>query len=138
MTPFRVDAPPVRGDELVQEHRALVRQLAGLQHRCTSMLQAAAMRQLALDAENLRLRAELVIWRSGVSWGLGATAMARARPNRLPVRPDTPIDPEAREAQAVICQTGCVGHAHPWLASDGQCRRSGDACERLAAVETKR
>ncbi|MEZ5702753.1 MAG: hypothetical protein R3E42_13695 [Burkholderiaceae bacterium] len=46
-------------------------------------------------------------------------------------------DPGAPEAQAVICQTGCVGHAHPWLAPDGQCRRSGDACERIGIADSK-
>ena len=43
----------------------------------------------------------------------------------------------ARDAQSVISQTGCVGHAHPWLDDDGQCRLSGQVCERLEeAVST--
>ncbi|WP_310563986.1 hypothetical protein [Hydrogenophaga sp.] len=113
--------------ELVAEHGVLMRQIGGLQRRSSELLRASSARETALVAENLRLRAELVLLRTSVFWGLGAATVLR-RP--VAARPPA-VDAGAREAQAVICQTGCVGHAHPWLEADGQCRRSGQACERV-------
>jgi len=102
--------------ELAQEHGVLMRQIGGLQSRCTELL-------------HLRLRAELVLLRTSVFWGLGAAAVLRRRSPAVRSRP--PVEAGAREAQAVICQTGCVGHAHPWMDAEGQCRRSGQACDRV-------
>jgi ElaB/YqjD/DUF883 family membrane-anchored ribosome-binding protein len=116
--------------ELAQEHGVLMRQIGGLQSRCTELLRSASSRVAALEGENLRLRAELVLLRTSVFWGLGAaTVLRRARSQVEKSR--QPVQAGAREAQAVICQTGCVGHAHPWLDADGQCRRSGQACDRV-------
>lgn len=114
------------------EHGALLRQWGGLQRRMDTVLRAAAAREAALAGENLRLRAELVLLRTGVFWGLGAGRLQRS-PRVLPVTARPPLDSHACEAQAVICQTGCMGHAHPWRDADGQCRRSGQACEPLSA-----
>ena len=116
---------------LAAEHGILLRQLARLQQRVSEQLQGAARRQRALESQNLRLRAELVRLRTAEAWRLPATATTRgasASPARPPV---VRVDPTLREAQAVICQTGCTGHAHPWLEEDGHCRRTGLACERL-------
>ena len=130
--------PPPRttqpAHELVLEHGVLMRQIGGLQRRSSEQLRAAAAREAALQAENLRLRAELVLLRTSVFWGLGAATVLRR-----PAAPSAPrgYDTQAREAQAVICQTGCVGHAHPWLDADGQCRRSGQACERVDTDEIR-
>lgn len=116
--------------ELAQEHGVLMRQIGGLQSRCTELLRSSSSRVAALEGENLRLRAELVLLRTSVFWGLGAAAvLRRTRPPAVRSRP--PVEASAREAQAVICQTGCVGHAHPWLDAEGQCRRSGQACDRV-------
>ena len=89
--------------ELVAEHGVLSRRLAQLQQRVGDQLQASARRQAAL------------------------VARAATGPRGLAPR----IAPGLLEAQAVICQTGCAGHAHPWLEPDGQCRRTGQACDRL-------
>lgn len=122
----RHDGAAVR--ELLREHGALLRQLGGLQRRLGEVQRAERERTRELEAQNLRLRAELVVLRTGVLWGLGAGVVGRrVRPS---VRDNHAFDPTLRAAQAVICQTGCVGHAHPWLEADGQCRRSGQACER--------
>ena len=126
----RVARPTGAADELVAKHKALMRQIGGLQRRDSEMQQARARREAALLAENLRLRAELVLLRTSVFWGLGA-AVAWRRPGRRRALPTPAVEASSREAQAVICQTGCMGHAHPWLEADGQCRRSGQACERL-------
>lgn len=115
--------------ELAQEHGVLMRQIGGLQSRCTELLRSSSSRVAALEGENLRLRAELVLLRTSVFWGLGAATVLRRRSPAVRSRP--PVEAGAREAQAVICQTGCVGHAHPWLDEEGQCRRSGQACDRL-------
>ncbi|MBE0590656.1 MAG: hypothetical protein CVU36_11225 [Betaproteobacteria bacterium HGW-Betaproteobacteria-9] len=115
--------------ELAQEHGVLMRQIGGLQSRCTELLRSSSSRVAALEGENLCLRAELVLLRTSVFWGLGAAAVLRRRSPTVRSRP--PVEAGAREAQAVICQTGCVGHAHPWLDAEGQCRRSGQACDRV-------
>ena len=114
--------------ELLREHGALLRQLGGLQRRMGEVQRAERERTRELESQNLRLYAELVVLRTGVLWGLGAGAVVRRE--RPPARDSHAFDPALRAAQAVICQTGCVGHAHPWLEADGQCRRSGQACER--------
>lgn len=118
---------------LWDEHGVLLRRLAHLQHSLGAQLEEAARRQAALEAQNLRLRAELVCWRTATVWGLPVqsrttlVALAGPRPALLKAR-------GMREAQAVLCQTGCVGHAHPWL-EDGHCRQTGQACDRLQPVE---
>lgn len=125
-------APP----ELVREHGAMLRLLGGLQQRMDEVGRQHLRQVRQLQAEALRLRADLVLLRTRVSWGLGMNASLRQpRPERGPGRP--PLAPRTNEAQAVICQTGCVGHAHPWLEADGQCRRSGHACERMDTGETR-
>lgn len=122
----RADRP---AHELVVEHGVLMRQIGGLQRRSSEQRQASAAREAALLADNLRLRAELVLLRTAVFWGLSAAVVLRRPALPRPAgRPNYAT--EAREAQTVICQTGCVGHAHPWLEADGQCRRSGQVCER--------
>lgn len=122
-------APVIR--ELVTEHGTLLRRLAQLQQRVSDQLQTAERRQRDLEADNIRLRAELVRVRTALFWGLRPAALARrAVPARRREEGDVPEG--MSEAQDVICQTGCVGHAHPWLGEDGQCLRSGQACERLA------
>jgi hypothetical protein len=131
----RRDAVPAQ--QLVAEHGALMRQIGGLQRRCSDMLRASAARETALVGENLRLRAELVLLRTSVFWGLGAAAVLR-RPTAARVADRVALEAHAREAQAVICQTGCVGHAHPWLEADGQCRRSGQACDRVDVTAPER
>lgn len=119
---------------LSEEHGVLVRRLAQLQQRVGEQLQAGARREALLEADNLRLRAELIRMKTSVAWGLRGAAMVAPPPPRLRVvNPGTAPGLEA--AQAVICQTGCAGHAHPWLDPDGQCRRTGRSCE-LTGVET--
>lgn len=114
---------------LLVEHGALVRRLAALQQRVSTQLQGAGRRVAALEADNLRLRAELVRMRTAVVWGLGPSPLPARAAN--PLRSPHPHAPELLAAGKVICQTGCVGHAHPWLAADGHCRRTGQACARL-------
>ena len=116
---------------LAHEHGVLMRQMGGLQSRCTELLRSSAVHVAALEGDNLRLRAELVLLRTSVFWGLGAaTVLRRDRP--LAMKPRPPVASGTREAQVVICQTACVGHAHPWLEEDGQCRLNGQAGDRVS------
>lgn len=141
ITPTFPMAPVLRHDsaslrELTCEHGVLLRQLGRLQQRLSDVLSVHAQHQARLEQDNLRLRAELVLLRTSVVWGLGAAAVAPMPPAAgSPQR--TALNASVREAHNVICQTGCVGHAHPWLEPDGQCRRSGQACERLAAASAR-
>jgi hypothetical protein len=134
MNPFKPD--PNRGltgaaQDISREHSALLRQMGHLQQRISAQLHHAAQYQRQLESDNLRLRAELMVVRTATVWGMGYAARVRSTYPRH--RDPMPVnDPALREAHSVICQTGCVGHAHPWLDASGQCLRSGQACERLA------
>lgn len=124
---------------VANEHGALTRQLAALQRRVSEQLADHARRVQGLEAEVMRLRARLVQARTALLWGLGHVALpAQSRATR----PSAPTTRTTRtstmpQASAVICQTGCTGHAHPWLEADGQCRRTGGACDTLLAIHTK-
>lgn len=113
---------------LSDEHGALLRQMATLQRRVSDQIAEQARRLSILEADNLRLRAELVRSRTAVLWGLQAAAVTTPRRRSVP-RERPPVNNQWREAQAVICQTGCAGHASPWLDEQGQCRRTGEVCQ---------
>lgn len=116
--------------DVVHEHGALLRRLAQLQQRVSDQLWTAERRRRDLEADNIRLRAELVRVRTAMLWNLGpASAVPWPAPGHRAPAPQA--DSRLREARAVICQTGCAGHAHPWLEPDGQCRRTGQTCDRL-------
>lgn len=119
--------------ELAQEHGVLLRQLGRLQSRMALLLAGHAKEVQRLQAEVLRLRGRLLVASTRVYWGLGARLDA---PFYLPSGSVVPgVDATARKpvatAAAVLCQTGCVGHAHHWLGEDGQCRLNGEPCVRL-------
>jgi hypothetical protein len=121
------------------EHGALTRQLAALQQRVSEQFAEYALRVQRLEADVVRLRARLVQARTALVWGLGAAALPtqdRALPRNAPGKLAT-HDPAMPQASAVICQTGCTGHAHPWLEADGQCRRTGGTCDTLAAIHPR-
>ncbi|MCW5654754.1 hypothetical protein [Hydrogenophaga sp.] len=119
--------------ELAQEHGVLTRQMAGLQRRVGEQMRAQALQVLALQEEVLNLRAQLVVARTCMLWGLGLAGVARPLVRRGRAAVQAQAAQDMAEASAVICQTGCVGHAHPWLEGDGQCRRTGAACAQLTA-----
>lgn len=117
--------------DLVTEHRVMMRQIGGLQRRSAEQWQAMRAREDALLAENMRLRAELVLLRTSVLWGLGITGWVRRAAVGRPLPRPASVAPGTRAAQVVLCQTACVGHAHPWLDDEGLCLRSGQSCDRL-------
>jgi hypothetical protein len=129
--------PPSQGirevQELTGEHGALVRQLACLQDRVSRQIADHAAQVRVLQSEVVRLRGRLLQARTALLWGLARGDLHRV-PSPVPPRVVTPrrlslVSDELPEAHAVICQTGCAGHAHPWLEADGLCRRTGSTCE---------
>jgi hypothetical protein len=146
MNPMRMNHRPAQaappGEACVQalagEHGALTRQLAVLQCRVSDQLADYAGRVRWLEAEVVRLRGRLVQSRTALLWGLDQGGLPQARPSAHTMAAERPRSvPKATavhtqampESSAVICQTGCSGHAHPWLEADGQCRRTGGACD---------
>lgn len=140
----RLEALPLgqqaRLQALAQEHGALVRLLGGLQRRVATLQAEHAQALGDLQAEVLRLRAQLVASRTRVFWGLAAgvdgssaVSLADEPVARTDHRPSGGVSATLAAASTVICQTGCMGHAHPWRDADGQCRRTGLACEPAGA-----
>lgn len=113
---------PAAVAELQREHGLLLRYLGQVQQRLSNRL-------YRLENENLRLRAALVVQRTAWLWGLGPPSanagIAGATSSDLP-----------SSAHRVLCQVGCEGHAHAWLTDEGQCRRTGAACDVMAVRET--
>jgi hypothetical protein len=115
---------------LHQEHQLLIRKVAALQSRVSDLVQAHLRVQRTMEAEIVRLRAQAMVDRTQRLWALPEQPRPRREPSRQPMADDP--SPGGREAaDAVICQTGCVGHAHPWLQADGGCSRTGRVCTEL-------
>lgn len=131
-----------------EEHLCLMRHLGGLQTRVSAQMQALAASEAhararaeaaeracaALEAALMRERARWVLTCTRASWGLGsapmlsfaaadAEAAQSASSHADMAAPSTVTD--------VLCQTGCQGHAHPWLTADGGCRLTGADCTRV-------
>ena len=122
-----------------QEHLCLQRHLAALQERVSHQLAAlveaeaqacaradAAERQCrAMERALINERTRAVLACTRWSWGLGGPP-----PQAVPGAVDADAGPPTTAAE-VLCQTGCQGHAHPWLDADGSCRLTGGDCTRV-------
>ncbi len=108
-----------RPSGVVQEHAVLCRHLGGVQDRVSRLLQEKEVALNALTSEVVRLRGQLVVARTSLLWGMPVAVVSVTHRARVYLE----------AARKAICQTGCSGHAHPWLAEDGQCRRSGLVCD---------
>lgn len=111
---------------LQQEHGALLRYLGRLQQRLGTEMGR-------LQAENLRLHAGALVSRTAWLWGL-MPPQADEGPRRAAGHAGRVQGSHAGEVAQVLCQVACEGHAHHWLDEQGQCRRSGETCERLAGA----
>lgn len=117
---------------VVQEHAVLCRHLGGVQDRVSRLMQEKEMTLNALTREVVQLRGQLVVARTSLLWGMTTMPLVSA-PHRA--RASSAVHTQAgpaedlEAARKAICQTGCSGHAHPWLANDGQCRWSGRVCD---------
>lgn len=112
---------------------ALVRQLARLQVRISDLVLTHRIERNRLEAQVIRLRAGLIV---GLTERFRLVGAGRSTVDRTEVPAGLVPDqgplaaPEnLRQAREVICETGCQGHAHPWL-QDGPCQLSGHACQR--------
>jgi hypothetical protein len=116
---------------VVLEHAVLCRHLGGVQDRVSRLMQEKEVALNALTSEVVRLRGQLVVARTSMLWGM-ALPVGNA-PHSKPASGAPPFQtkpaPDTDAARKAICQTGCTGHAHPWLTDDGQCRWSGRICD---------
>ena len=113
---------PAAVAELQREHGLLLRYLGQVQQRLSNRL-------YRLEDENLRLRAALVVQRTAWLWGLGPPSANAGTAGATSSAPPS-------SAHRLLCQVGCEGHAHAWLTDEGQCRRTGGACDAMAVRET--
>lgn len=122
---------------VVQEHAVLMRHMGRLQTRVSGLLADQEAQLQALSGEVLRLRGQLVVARTAVLWGLAlrtASKQPTAQRNAIQSRGagDMARLGNSEWTRQLVCQTGCVGHAHHWLTTEGTCQLSGQACERQA------
>lgn len=116
---------------VLHEHAVLCRQMGGVQDRVSKLVQEKDMALRTLVGEVLRLRAQLVIARTCLLWGMSLPTACTAQRTTTsgPVQLQAGPSPGMESARKAICRTGCTGHAHPWLTDEGQCRWSGRACD---------
>lgn len=116
-------------NDVIHEHGVLVRHWAHLQQTVTETVQENGRTVAALEAEVIRLRCQLLVARTQLFWGIsGAPLVARTRTHRAPA-PSSAAPSSWPQVDAVLCRTGCAGHAHPWRDAQGLCTRSGEPCE---------
>ena len=94
---------------LPAEFVVLCRQLGEVQNRCSTIMAEQAAQIEALQAQVVRLRAEVI-----------------ARDTRLGLLNEA-LDASLAAADWVICQTGCLSHDAYWRVQD-HCRRTGKPC----------
>jgi hypothetical protein len=112
------------------EHLALVRQMARLQWHMDRLLAASQEQAERQSAEIVRLRGQLLVARTAALWGMAGVPQQVLRAKRVTDRPQAQNVIQDAATRNVICQTGCVGHAHAWLDDAGHCQRDGLVCER--------
>lgn len=122
------------GQGLAAEHAVLVRRMARLQCLFDELLNDNQRKTAELEAQIVRLRGGLVLARTQSLWGLGASAALVPRAPLLSRAPSSSPGESMPQAEQVLCQVACVGHAHHWLQDGGDCARSGERCESLGAV----
>ncbi|MDO5087330.1 MAG: hypothetical protein Q4D74_06940 [Comamonadaceae bacterium] len=127
--------------DLAHEHGVLLRQWAGAQQRLSDMAAAHACRCAALEAELLRQRARWIVATTRLLWGLGWPGLPNPRQEGqrrgAAGAGAAPADATGAIASVhdVLCQTGCAGHAHPWLdEASGECRLHRQPCGRQASA----
>lgn len=127
-------------NDVTIEHKLLLRHWAGLQDRVSRQSCEQMRRCQALEAELMRLRARWVLATTQMLWGLGWPGLPATARHAAVLDSDAqedaleglPASAEARAA-ALICRTGCAGHAHAWLGDEGECKLTGGDCTRVGA-----
>lgn len=116
-----------------QEHAVLVRHIGRLQSSVSALLADKEARLQGLNGEVLRLRGQLVVARTAALWGLAlrtATGNPSAAKRKAVQAQGANTLASLPSVHPVVCQTGCMGHAHHWLSAEGTCQLSGQTCER--------
>lgn len=125
--------PPAEIEQLIAEHRALMRHCGEAQVRCSEHIWAQAREIERLHAERTRLRAMVVVRDTALAWARedGATAPLDAALPGHRSRDDgadlVALEASLVAADLVICQTGCLSHGAYWRVRD-HCKRTGKAC----------
>jgi TolA-binding protein len=129
------------GDEL----GVMLRHLGGVQAHVSDVVRQQQQQIEQLQSQLMRLRVQRVLEQTQRLWALSDTGLmtiSRSGTGHLEgrgVKSQVSLPTKAwQAAQKIICQTGCVGHAHPWLKADGQCARSGQVCDAQTDQETPR
>lgn len=129
--------------QLVLEHGALLRRCGTVQIRCTDQIQSKDREINRLQAELLRLLAQVILRDSALAWereerlNLQAT-LALWQSHGAALQPvdaastSPGVDSDLLErslhaADLVICQTGCVTQGSFWRVED-HCKRTGKTC----------
>jgi hypothetical protein len=111
--------------DITAEHIALLRQWGRLQTQIEALQRTHAHEKAQTSQELVRLRAQLIIRDTLAYWGMNPLLQRRrVAPARQPDR--------AISAQEVICQTGCIAHAHAGMDKEDTCRLLGGTCETLS------
>lgn len=123
---------------LIDEYAVLCRQWGRAQRHADDSLRLWRQRCAALESEAMRLRGRLLALRTALLWGLPVPWMLTAC-TTAPARRRDADDPEPLdEAERLLCQVGCQGHAHPALGDEGTCRWRGGVCQVLAPSESQK
>ncbi|MEN5179391.1 DUF2325 domain-containing protein [Comamonas testosteroni] len=134
-------------DHVMQEHGALLRHYAQVQQRCSAQMQSQFNEIQHLQAQILRMRAQLVVLQSALAWECPRprSALANISDSTAPPPATDHTEPEhsvegapagtelewlghnLHEADLVICQTGCISHGAFWRLAN-HCKRTGKTC----------
>lgn len=117
------------------ELAVVLRHLGGVQTQVSDLVREQQQQIAQLQTQLIRLRAQRMLERTQSLWGLSVchptmpTAMA-SKSVAIGASALASLTAKAwQAAQKIICLTGCVGHAHPWLKPNGQCARTGQECD---------
>jgi len=119
----------------MDEQMVMIQRLGRVQARMTQTVQQMVAKINQQEAEIIRLRAGLIVSRTCMLWGLqGLAHTDPIRPpggaRRLAARGVGERGAASRSiTDPVICQTGCISHAHHWLDESGLCARDGEPCD---------
>lgn len=136
-------------DQLMHEHGVLLQLYGAAQIRCTRQAQLQSQEIERLQAQVIRLRAQLVMRDSAWAWVHEARQPPQSPPEAAQTgawatndSPGNATDLETLEsnllaADLVICQTGCIGHGAYWRVED-HCKRTGKPCVLVEQPDTLR
>jgi|GEM_PF-779867 len=123
----RGDMPRMRGQlrELELENQMLMQRLGHIQQHCTEQFAALHHSLMAAQQQAMRQRTQQILQVTKLSWRLEQRFDNYAYKRTL-AGADAVVASWA-QADAVICQAGCVSHQAYWLVGE-MCSRRGEPC----------